>query len=834
MPIPQDNADLSSPSHAMGEVVDIEAELELARAGETADSPASSVGELDGARTNRLAITVMGAHPVRSEGTQTPETEEGGTLVEAESLSNPSRDAMMEKTDFREGTTSGMAEDQSSVQIPPTYSYPPVHEVSSEPMYREEQPSADTETAFLRFHENTRAIPVLPNSPRLSPITPLGLPLVSPFMSRREVSSSINEEQKYQRHGLGLDTEDVRLGGLSTTHSISEISDYDEHAAWQSTEVDQEMKQIDLYHRSLLQSENTQASEGRRHDLDGTLTSHRTARDQSEISVESTDLIHETLQSPISYVRSCLPILRSKSRSSGASASEKDIGDGDELSEEDLEGFATDEISSENPTDGTESATERELLGRASSEEEQPRQTNEDMHLLGHNQSYDEKEGNDGNVKPLGMQTSEIIDLEDGSEEESHSEAISLDVQSTEEVVSSPTSGPSPSDDGSLDSDYDLHSPNADSIYENEASEYIAYPTLPVEQNEPPPASDLRLPRESQNAETRPGPQQQTQLITPHATQQTQRKWTVSFQSSYQDYSLPTPQLTQSASTGLMSLDVANSVGYKASSRHEQRRSTAAVARGMKVRTSSVPEAIGTYFTLKRHGHLYEEGEKEDDESDSQSEQSLDSELQDNSHTAVDRDGYNELHHAISQLATDTSNVNGQRTTLSPHVAPPPPGLRTSLSYFVPLAAIQDYFASTIDVLAVITSTTSPKRSNSGSRDYHLNLNIADPSLNSSFISVHLFRPFKEALPVASQGAPVLLRNFKVQSQKQKFILVSTVSSAWAVFEQGQSVQVNGPPVEIGAEERGFAKGLSQWWASLGQNIRVKNGDDQRLGGNDD
>jgi hypothetical protein len=76
------------------------------------------------------------------------------------------------------------------------------------------------------------------------------------------------------------------------------------------------------------------------------------------------------------------------------------------------------------------------------------------------------------------------------------------------------------------------------------------------------------------------------------------------------------------------------------------------------------------------------------------------------------------------------------------------------------------------------------------------------------------------------RGNVVLLRNFKVQSQKRKCMLLSTESSAWAVFfvqrEKGGevseiNVEVVGPPIEYGPEENGHIIELEKWWKTEGE-----------------
>ena len=79
-----------------------------------------------------------------------------------------------------------------------------------------------------------------------------------------------------------------------------------------------------------------------------------------------------------------------------------------------------------------------------------------------------------------------------------------------------------------------------------------------------------------------------------------------------------------------------------------------------------------------------------------------------------------------------------------------------------------------------------------------------------------IFRPRELALPIVNPGDAILLRNFKVQSFEKRLGLLSTDCSAWAVFRKGVEMEVRGPPVEFGPEERGFIKGLWKWWESVG------------------
>ena len=150
----------------------------------------------------------------------------------------------------------------------------------------------------------------------------------------------------------------------------------------------------------------------------------------------------------------------------------------------------------------------------------------------------------------------------------------------------------------------------------------------------------------------------------------------------------------------------------------------------------------------------------------------------------------------------------------------PPTDFITSNSYYVPLSNLRQHFSKTIDVLVVVVSSTKPSRAKGGPRHMHQSVYLADPSLTTAdatpIITAQIFRPNTSALPLLQPGDPILLRDFKVQPQKQrKMMLLSTGTSSWAVFGQGEDVQIRGPPVEFGPEERGFAKGLARWWSSL-------------------
>jgi Telomeric single stranded DNA binding POT1/CDC13 len=140
-------------------------------------------------------------------------------------------------------------------------------------------------------------------------------------------------------------------------------------------------------------------------------------------------------------------------------------------------------------------------------------------------------------------------------------------------------------------------------------------------------------------------------------------------------------------------------------------------------------------------------------------------------------------------------------------------GITTSLSYFSLLSTLQTLFSQVVDVLAIVTGHQPTAKARRGSR-YILSLAITDPSISSS-INVTILRPFETALPVVSDGDGILLRGFKVTSQKRKLLLQSTDVSSWAVFKSDGEVEVRGPPVEYGQGEVRGIETLKRWWQGL-------------------
>ncbi|KAF5013933.1 hypothetical protein FDECE_90, partial [Fusarium decemcellulare] len=145
--------------------------------------------------------------------------------------------------------------------------------------------------------------------------------------------------------------------------------------------------------------------------------------------------------------------------------------------------------------------------------------------------------------------------------------------------------------------------------------------------------------------------------------------------------------------------------------------------------------------------------------------------------------------------------------------------LRTSLPDYLSLKLLRNSLNKTTDILAIATATPAqPYRPKHGPRDYMLTLNLTDPSVAPTGVSVaHIFRQHQYTLPIVHAGDVVLLRRVNVVSMKGRgFGVRSGDASAWAVFEKADEEmlpQIKGPPMEIAEDEVKYAEGLRRWWS---------------------
>lgn len=330
-----------------------------------------------------------------------------------------------------------------------------------------------------------------------------------------------------------------------------------------------------------------------------------------------------------------------------------------------------------------------------------------------------------------------------------------------------------------------------------------------------------------------------SQLLTPSSTQRTDfvsQPLSVSQASLPEDGTLPTPRLTQGTSAGIVPPEPLAPPGEptfggtpappkKTSALIEKLKEMRRLSKQSPKPRSSDASILDPWFAPKRLSQVVRDSEDES-ELEGSPEREAPAGIRTVTGRQVPQTPEKRLAKSFirSPQGNHISSIHSSPQYLPPSQLPPP-GFRTNLSYFVPLAALTSHFATTVDILAIALSRTPVTRASSGPRDYNQTLYITDPSSFSSqqsLTTAQIFRPNNRCFPIVEKGDALLLRAFKVQSFQRCPSLLSTESGAWAVFRKGADVQIRGPPVEFGAEERGFARGLWDWWASLSDDTRKR------------
>ena len=328
-------------------------------------------------------------------------------------------------------------------------------------------------------------------------------------------------------------------------------------------------------------------------------------------------------------------------------------------------------------------------------------------------------------------------------------------------------------------------------------------------------------------------------LLTPSSTQRTNfmsQSSSVSLHSAPEDDTLPTPRLTQGASAEVV-VPPQSSASREESTLMETPappKKTSALIEKLKAMRrlssqspkprSSDASVLDPWFAPRRTSQVVPDSE-DGSESESLPEIEAHSNVSTITSRAVPQTPEKPLAKSFVRTPSQPRHISSVQSSPQylPPSQPPPPGFRTTLSYFVPLATLPSHFATTVDVLAIAVSSTLVTRATSGPKDYNQSLYITDPSslaLQHSIVTVQIFRPNNRCFPSMEIGEALLLRDFRVQTFQKRLLLLSTETSAWAVFRKGADVQIRGPPVEFGAEERAFARGLWGWWASLNDDKR--------------
>ena len=171
-----------------------------------------------------------------------------------------------------------------------------------------------------------------------------------------------------------------------------------------------------------------------------------------------------------------------------------------------------------------------------------------------------------------------------------------------------------------------------------------------------------------------------------------------------------------------------------------------------------------------------------------------------------------------------SSDIEPQSGPVS-QVTSPAVGRRTRLAYFCPLSSLSRNFNSAVDTLSVVVSSSPVSQATHQPRDHYVTLHVTDPSTEGITVCAQAFCNDEDALPVASKGDVILLRNFKVSSADRKAVLCSTGKiSSWAVFIQGDenNVWIAGPPVEYDDDERAYVSELRQWYLEEGAELLEK------------
>ncbi|KAL8909016.1 MAG: hypothetical protein Q9207_000467 [Kuettlingeria erythrocarpa] len=382
------------------------------------------------------------------------------------------------------------------------------------------------------------------------------------------------------------------------------------------------------------------------------------------------------------------------------------------------------------------------------------------------------------------------------------------------------------------------------------------------------PASEDPSPGKGLVIEDNTDPRLRNRVLTPNDTQpkdELSQTSDVSLYSLHDTHELPTPQLTQQRSSDILlpaslrpsspivlSSSPPLSVGSPSSPvqteesvpvvdhsrklKVEVRLSTKLSPRARRI--SNIPASVSPWFAPRRSSEVIPASRTNSD--DDNGESKVGSGAEDAEFDAVDAaEDDDEIPSSMPEVAVDraTSKSAVQRaSTPSPKPsAPPPAGLRTSHAYYAPLSTLHSHFNAQTSTLSIVLAATPIARASSGPRDFYTTIFITDPSslptplphtpispsktTPPALTTTTIFRPTRSSLPFPlPSGSVLLLRSFIVTHTARTPSLLSTDTSAWALFPPhapSTSPNVSGPPLEFGAEERGYVRGLWEWWDQL-------------------
>lgn len=396
--------------------------------------------------------------------------------------------------------------------------------------------------------------------------------------------------------------------------------------------------------------------------------------------------------------------------------------------------------------------------------------------------------------------------------------------------------------------------------------------------------SELPSPEEGLANEDNLDPRLKNKVLTPNDTQpkdERSQASDISLRSLHDTHDLPTPQLTQQRSSDVLlpaslrpsspivpssspplpierpssPLHIEESVPVVTHLRKLKDEARLSAKESPKSRrVSNIPASVSPWFAPRRSSEAIPASRADNDDEDRESNRSLSqeaAEIDDVEEEEVreeeqDKDDEEEIPSSMPEVGADPliSKSTIQRTfTTSPKPSPPPPtGLRTSHAYYAPLSNLPSHFDAQTSTLSIVLAATPIARANSGPRDFYTTIFLTDPSslpsplpdkptsspsttTPSVMTTTTIFRPTRSSLPCPlPSGSVLLLRSFTVAHTARALSLLSTATSAWALFPPhtpSTSPSISGPPLEFGAEERGYVRGLWEWWDQLEPDIKA-------------
>ncbi|KAI4257016.1 MAG: hypothetical protein LQ352_001844 [Teloschistes flavicans] len=390
-------------------------------------------------------------------------------------------------------------------------------------------------------------------------------------------------------------------------------------------------------------------------------------------------------------------------------------------------------------------------------------------------------------------------------------------------------------------------------------------------QNAPPP--------QSTSIEAHIDPRLKNKALTPNDTQQREKlsqESGISLRSVQDTHDLPTPQLTQNRSSDIMLPASLRSpspaidsllplIPFMKSSPRAIDKKTDLIDELQRLKTgvrgsprssprsrrvSNIPASISPWFAPKRVSDFVPDSREQSDV-DSEEVSVSPSEEEASMESADSEQNEEEDEEEIPSSSWEApaesqvfkpgpQDIGVQFSTPLPAaLSSPHLGLRTSHAYYSPLSTLASHFANQTSTLSIVLASIPPARAASGPRDFYTTILLTDPSsvassspptststskatIPPSVTLARIFRPSHASLPSpCTTGSILLLRSFTVQSTDRRPSLLSSASSAWAIFHpQKPDPIISGPPLEFGAEERGYVRGLGDWWDQLSSSVK--------------